>query len=54
MLLYMGEICAVCSARGLARKKQIGKEAVVKIIDDAYRCFFQFSCYALEILTVVL
>ncbi|KAB5516030.1 hypothetical protein DKX38_026678 [Salix brachista] len=28
---------AFCSARGLARKKQIGKEAVVKIIDDAYR-----------------
>uniref|UniRef100_A0A6N2LQH8 SAP domain-containing protein n=1 Tax=Salix viminalis TaxID=40686 RepID=A0A6N2LQH8_SALVM len=27
----------ICSARGLARKKQIGKEAVVKIIDDAYR-----------------
>ncbi|KAJ6317521.1 hypothetical protein OIU76_013126 [Salix suchowensis] len=27
----------ICSARGLARKKKIGKEAVVKIIDDAYR-----------------
>ncbi|KAL9402626.1 hypothetical protein Peur_006475 [Populus x canadensis] len=27
----------ICSARRVARKKQIGKEAVVQIIDDAYR-----------------
>ncbi|KAJ6325409.1 hypothetical protein OIU76_012485 [Salix suchowensis] len=27
----------ICSARSFVRKQQIGKEAVVKIIDDAYR-----------------